>query len=337
MLVRETARLLGLPETAIRVPYPDTALTPPDAGTNSSRSSFFNGVAVRRAADDLRRQLRELAARVHEVPADSPSRRRRGACRPAACARAPASQAAAEPAQGIGGPLADGRRVADRGAGLPEGASDGLPFATLLQAAGVAQPRRRRRVPDDDRHRPGHRAGPRRHHWHQGAAGAVVEVDRETGKVYLLRLHVATHAGRVIDRANAELQNEGCATFGLSQALFEEILLDDGQVTNPNLSDYMIPSLPDFPRAFTTTLAESPLVARDDAPTPRSSYPRCTGWARRACPPSPRRSAMPSPPLSARRAAPPSGPRTRPHRFAPGRAGGGVARLTARRGARRLR
>ena len=30
VLVRETARLLGLPETAIRVPYPDTALTPPD-------------------------------------------------------------------------------------------------------------------------------------------------------------------------------------------------------------------------------------------------------------------------------------------------------------------
>src|SRR5204863_4252632 len=85
------------------------------------------------------------------------------------------------------------------------------------------------------------------HHWHQAAAGAVVEVDRETGKVYLLRLHLATHAGRVIDRANAELQNEGCATFGLSQALFEEMLFDGGQVTNPNLSDYNIAAFTDFP------------------------------------------------------------------------------------------
>lgn len=95
------------------------------------------------------------------------------------------------------------------------------------------------------------------HHWHQAAAGAVVEVDRETGKVYLLRLHLATHAGRVVDRLNAELQNEGCAAFGLSQALFEEISFDGGQVLNPNLSDYNIASILDFPAAFTTTLAES--------------------------------------------------------------------------------
>jgi CO/xanthine dehydrogenase Mo-binding subunit len=95
------------------------------------------------------------------------------------------------------------------------------------------------------------------HHWHQAAASAVVEVDLETGKIALLRLHLSTHAGRVIDRINAELQNEGCATFGLSQALFEEMLFDGGRVTNPNLSDYNIPSLHDFPSAFTTTLAEN--------------------------------------------------------------------------------
>jgi CO/xanthine dehydrogenase Mo-binding subunit len=83
-------------------------------------------------------------------------------------------------------------------------------------------------------------------------------VDRETGKVHLRKLHLSTHAGRVIDRANAELQNEGCAAFGLSQALFEEMLFEDGQVTNPNLSDYMIPALPDFPVSFSNTLAENP-------------------------------------------------------------------------------
>jgi CO/xanthine dehydrogenase Mo-binding subunit len=36
------------------------------------------------------------------------------------------------------------------------------------------------------------------------------------------------------------------------------MLFDGGQVTNPNLSDYMIPSLQDFPAAFTSTLAENP-------------------------------------------------------------------------------
>ncbi|HZR97246.1 MAG TPA: xanthine dehydrogenase family protein molybdopterin-binding subunit [Chloroflexota bacterium] len=220
VLVRETARLLGLPETAIRVPYPDTALTPPDAGTNSSRSSFFNGVAARRAADDLQRQLRELAARVHEVPAAAV-------------------------------------RVAGGRVHVPGGPPDGLAVAALLRGAGVARLVGRgefQSVIGTDLETGQGRGA---YHWHQGAAGAVVEVDRETGKVYLVRLHLATYAGRVIDRANAELQNEGCAAFGLSQALFEEMLFDGGQVTNPNLSDYMIPSLQDFPVAFTTTLAES--------------------------------------------------------------------------------
>jgi len=96
------------------------------------------------------------------------------------------------------------------------------------------------------------------HHWHQAAAGAIVEVDRDTGKVELRKLHLAAHAGRVIDRASAELQNEGCAAFGLSQALFEEMVFDDGRVVNANLSDYNIASMSDFPASFTTTLAESP-------------------------------------------------------------------------------
>ena len=43
--------------------------------------------------------------------------------------------------------------------------------------------------------------------------------------------------GRVIDRASAELQNEGCATFGLSQALFEEMTFDGGQVLAQHLED----------------------------------------------------------------------------------------------------
>jgi CO/xanthine dehydrogenase Mo-binding subunit len=220
VLVRETARLLGLPEARIRVPYPDTALTPPDAGTNSSRSSFFNGVAARRAADDLQRQLAELAARVHEVPAEQVR-------------------------------VANGRVYA------PGGPGDGLEFAALLRGAGVTRLVGRGEFQTSIGTDLETGQGRGAYHWHQGAAGAVVEVDRETGKIYVRRLHVATHAGRVIDWVNAELQNEGCATFGLSQALFEEMLLDGGQVTNPNLSDYMIPSLQDFPAAFSTTVAES--------------------------------------------------------------------------------
>jgi CO/xanthine dehydrogenase Mo-binding subunit len=85
------------------------------------------------------------------------------------------------------------------------------------------------------------------HHWHQGAAGAQVRVDEETGKVEVLRLHASVYAGRVVNRPAAELQNEGSMIMGLGTALFERIDHADGQITNANLSDYEVPSFADMP------------------------------------------------------------------------------------------
>ena len=53
-----------------------------------------------------------------------------------------------------------------------------------------------------------------------------------------------------------ELQVEGSAIFGLGQALFEEIVYDDGRVTNPNLSDYAIPSFRDLPADLRAVVME---------------------------------------------------------------------------------
>jgi CO/xanthine dehydrogenase Mo-binding subunit len=93
-------------------------------------------------------------------------------------------------------------------------------------------------------------------HWHQGAAGAEVRVDEETGKVEVVRLHCAVYAGRVVNRPGAELQNEGSMIMGLGSALFEEIALADGQVANANLSDYPLPSFADLPGRLTHELLE---------------------------------------------------------------------------------
>ncbi|MEA2638815.1 MAG: hypothetical protein QOF51_209, partial [Chloroflexota bacterium] len=226
VLAREGARALGIPEARVRVPYPDTGSTPPDQGTSSSRSSFFNALAAQEAAEDLYVELRELAARVYEVPAERVQ-------------------------------VAEGR-VRVQGAAEAAPLAADVDMAELLRAAGLESLTGtggfRTQIAVD----PETGQGKASHHWHQAAASAVVEVDKETGKVELLRLHLATHAGRVIDRPSAELQNEGCATFGLSQALFEEMVFDGGQVTNANLSDYSIASMLDFPLSFTTTLAENP-------------------------------------------------------------------------------
>jgi CO/xanthine dehydrogenase Mo-binding subunit len=93
-------------------------------------------------------------------------------------------------------------------------------------------------------------------HWHQGAAAAEVRVEEETGKVEVTRLHAAIYAGRVVHRAAAELQNEGSMIMGLGSALFEQVVLADGQVANANLSDYAIPSSADLPEQLTQELVE---------------------------------------------------------------------------------
>lgn len=84
-------------------------------------------------------------------------------------------------------------------------------------------------------------------HWHQGAGAAEVRVDEETGKFEVVKLHTAIYAGHVVNRAGAELQNEGSMIMGLGTTLFESIAFSDGQVTNANFSDYNIPAAGDIP------------------------------------------------------------------------------------------
>jgi CO/xanthine dehydrogenase Mo-binding subunit len=83
-----------------------------------------------------------------------------------------------------------------------------------------------------------------------------VTVDEETGVVSVEHLHASVYAGRVVNRAGAELQNEGAMIMGLGTALMEEIAFADGQVTNANLSDYNIPAAADLPRRMTHDLIE---------------------------------------------------------------------------------
>jgi CO/xanthine dehydrogenase Mo-binding subunit len=94
-------------------------------------------------------------------------------------------------------------------------------------------------------------------HWHQGAGACEVEVDIETGKVRVTRYAAASFAGRVVNPALAKLQNDGNVVFGLGPTLFEEMVVDGGQVTNANLSVYMIPSLLDVPDHLDSALIES--------------------------------------------------------------------------------
>jgi len=91
--------------------------------------------------------------------------------------------------------------------------------------------------------------------WMIGGAGAEVAVDIETGRTRVLRLINAADAGTPINPAIARTQLSGAAIMQLGFTLFEEMLLDGGQVTNASLADYKIPGMLDIPPMENTLVA----------------------------------------------------------------------------------
>ena len=88
----------------------------------------------------------------------------------------------------------------------------------------------------------------------QGAAPAFathicdVAVDRETGKVDVVRYTAVQDAGRAIHPDYVEGQIQGGVAQGIGWALNEEYIYDDnGQLENPGFLDYRIPVASDLP------------------------------------------------------------------------------------------
>jgi CO/xanthine dehydrogenase Mo-binding subunit len=95
-------------------------------------------------------------------------------------------------------------------------------------------------------------------HWHQGAVAAEVDVDTRTGKVRVRRLRATVYACTVVNPVNARMQVDGSVAFGISQALFEQIIHEAGHVANANLSDYAIAGRLDLPEVMEVSLIEDP-------------------------------------------------------------------------------
>jgi len=86
---------------------------------------------------------------------------------------------------------------------------------------------------------------------------AEVEVDRETGAVTLHRMVTAHDVGTIINPIAHQGQIEGATVMGVGQGLMEEIVIDQGRVTNNNLGDYKLPSIADL-FELKTVLVPSP-------------------------------------------------------------------------------
>ena len=81
----------------------------------------------------------------------------------------------------------------------------------------------------------------------QGSAEAEVEVDLDTGEIRVTRIVVGPDCGRILNRRLADSQVLGGVTQGIGFALTERQIMDDrlGHVVNPDLDEYLLPTVSD--------------------------------------------------------------------------------------------
>ncbi len=91
-----------------------------------------------------------------------------------------------------------------------------------------------------------------------GAHIVDVEVDPETGRVTILRYTAVQDAGRAIHPTQVEGQMQGGVVQGIGWALYEGMEYDEGgEMLNPSLLDYKIPTALDVP-PIETVIVEVP-------------------------------------------------------------------------------
>ncbi len=94
--------------------------------------------------------------------------------------------------------------------------------------------------------------------WEVGMGMVELDCDEETGQVAIRRLISVADVGKAIHPDGCIGQEEGAAMMGIGHTLFEQIVYDaNGQLLNPNLVDYRVPSFGDIPEEFHTVLVEN--------------------------------------------------------------------------------
>ena len=84
-------------------------------------------------------------------------------------------------------------------------------------------------------------------HLNFGAYGADVSIDADTGTVKVNEIVFVADVGQIINPIAHRGQIDGGFLMGLGSALTEELVLEDGRIVNPALSDYKLPTQRDMP------------------------------------------------------------------------------------------
>ena len=208
---------LMVPMGDVDVISSDTSMVPYDRSTGSSRSTTLMGLAVQDGAIEVKDQLLELAALHFESPVEELS-------------------------------IEEGQ-VVRQGESISFGALIQEEFGGLageLMGRGYVSPRRH-----------GGRLAQSPVFYEVGISAAEVELDQETGAIRIPHYVSVADVGKAINPQQCEGQDEGAAMQGLGHTLFEEMLYEDGQLLNPNLIDYKVPTFAELPDKLETILIEN--------------------------------------------------------------------------------
>jgi CO/xanthine dehydrogenase Mo-binding subunit len=218
-LSQVVAEELGVGFDAVTVAQLDTDVTPYDVNTNASSSMVVMGLSVQRAAQDLKRKLLERAAGLF-------------------------SPGAGDLVLGNGAIYAaNGERVS---------------FAEVMQKTFLSRAGELigHGAYQDIKTREAALGSPTTF-WEIAWGAAEVSVEPESGEITLLRYVSLADVGKAIHPILCEGQDEGGVMNAIGHSLLEEMVYRDGQLLNPNLVDYRVPSFTHMPREFTSILVES--------------------------------------------------------------------------------
>lgn len=100
-------------------------------------------------------------------------------------------------------------------------------------------------------------------HYTTGAQAFDIEIDKETGRIEVIKAASAFDVGRAINPELVRAQIEGGFIQGYSSAVYEQMLLKEGAMLNPSFVDYRIATAVDIPIEHQIDIIEVP---QDDGP-----------------------------------------------------------------------
>jgi carbon-monoxide dehydrogenase large subunit len=100
-------------------------------------------------------------------------------------------------------------------------------------------------------------------HYTTGAQAFDIEIDKETGRIEVLKAASSFDVGKAINPELVKAQIEGGFIQGYSSAVFEQMIIKEGAMLNPSFVDYRIATSVDIPNDHQIDIVEVP---QDDGP-----------------------------------------------------------------------